>query len=53
MNVECDKYIKFVNPKILYIFDETFPSVICSKCGNKNNRMFKEGESTEILEILV
>ena len=53
MNVERDKYIKFVNPKILYIFDETFPSVICSKCGNKNNRMFKEGESTEILEILV
>ena len=32
------------HPVVLY--------VICSKCGNDNDRIFKEGESIEILIIL-
>ena len=39
--VICSKYKKFVKPKI-----------ICSKCKNEDEKLFKEEESIEILEIL-
>ena len=29
-----------------------FLSIICDKCGSKDEKMFKEEESIEILEIL-
>ena len=50
--VICGKYRKIENPKILCIFEKTlvFP-IICSKCENKNENIFKE-ESIEILKIL-
>ena len=52
--VICGKYRKFKNPKILYIFEETlFLSIICSKCGNDNEKIFIEEESIEILKCLV
>ena len=50
--VICGKYRKFKNPKILYIFEETlFLSIICSKCGNDNEKIFIEEESIEILKM--
>ena len=49
--IECNKYRKFKDLKISYIFDKTLAlSIICSKCGNnKKNieKIFKE-ESFEI-----
>ena len=46
-------YRKFKNPKILHIFGKTFVrSIICSKCGNKDEKIFKKEESIEILKIL-
>ena len=39
--------------KISYIFDKTsFLSSTCNKCGRKNEKIFKEEESIEILKIL-
>ena len=50
----CDKYRKFENPKISYLFEKTLVlSIICSKCKKKNEKLFKEAESVEILRILV
>ena len=50
--VICGKYRKFKNPKILYIFEETlFLSIICSKCGNDNEKIFIEEESIDILKM--
>ena len=50
----CDKYRKFENPKISYLFEKTLVlSIICSKCKKKNQKLFKEAESVEILRILV
>ena len=46
--VKCNKFRKFVNPKISLIFDKILECyIICSKCDN-NDRIFKEEESTEI-----
>ena len=46
--VKCNKFRKFVNPKISLIFDKILEFyIICSKCDN-NDRIFKEEESTEI-----
>ena len=44
---------KFENPKISYNFEKTlvFP-VICSKCNNEDEKIFKEEESVEILKNL-
>ena len=51
--IVCGKYIKFKNLKILYIFQNTLLfSIIWSKCGSKDEKIFKEEESIEILKIL-
>ena len=51
--VICDKYIKFKNLKISYIFQKTLALyIICSKCKNENEETFKEEESIEILKII-
>ena len=50
--VKCNKFRKFVNPKISYIFDKTLILfTICSKCGDKNDRIFREENKFEILKI--
>ena len=50
--VICSKYWKFENPKTSYRLEETFVlSIICSK-RNENEKLFKEENSIEILEIL-
>ena len=51
--VICGKYRKFENLKISYIFEKALVlSIICGKCGNEDEKIFKEEESTEILKIL-
>ena len=51
--VICDKYRKFKNPKILYVFEKTLVlSIICSKCKNDDEKIFKEEESIKILKVL-
>ena len=51
--VICCKYRKFEKPKISYLLEKTLVlSVICSKRKNKDERLFKEEESFEILKIL-
>ena len=41
--VSCGKYRKFKNSKISYIFEKTLViSIICSKCKNKDEKIFKE-----------
>ena len=48
----CNKYIKFKNPKISYIFKKTLDlCIVYSKCGHECNKVFKEEESIEILKI--
>ena len=50
---EYKKFGIFLNPKTSYIFDKTWAfSIICSKSGNKNDGIFKEEESTDILKII-
>ena len=47
--LDCNKYKKFLNPKISYVFDKALVLfIIFSKCGYNNNKIFKEGERTEI-----
>ena len=49
----CRKYRKFEKPKISYFFEKTLVlSIICSKCKNDDEKVFKEEESIEILKIL-
>ena len=51
--IKCKKYRKFKNPKISYIFDKTLSvSIICDKCGSKDEKIFKEEESIKTLKIL-
>ena len=51
--VACNKYKRFKKPKISYILKKTFVLfIICSKCGNKDEKIFKEVESIKILKIL-
>ena len=46
-----NKYEKFKNPKISYIFNETLVlSIIYSKFDNNNDRIFKQEESIEALK---
>ena len=48
-----EKYRKFKNPKISYIFKKTLVfSIICSKCENEDKKIFKEEKSIEILKII-
>ena len=51
--VICLNYKRSKNLKILYIFEKTLVlSIICSKCENDNEKIFKEEEPIEILKIL-
>ena len=51
--VECNKFRKFVNPKVFYIIDKTLILIIiCSKCDKNNVRIFKEEESIGKLKVL-
>ena len=53
MTVFCGNYKKSKNLKISYIFEKTLVlSIICSKCENDNEKIFKEEEPIEILKIL-
>ena len=47
--VICGKCRKFEKPKISYLL---VLSIICSKCKNDDEKLFKEEESIEILKIL-
>ena len=47
------KYRTFEKTKISYLLEKAiFLSVICSKCKNENEKLFKEEESIEILKVL-
>ena len=47
--VICGKYRKFEKPKISFILEKVLVlSIICSKCKNEDEKLFKEEESTEI-----
>ena len=51
--VICGKYRKLKNPKTSYIFEKTLVlSIICNKCDNEVEKIFKVEESIEILKIL-
>ena len=40
-------------PKISYVLEKTlFLSILCSKCKNEDEKIFKEKESIKILRIL-
>ena len=44
---------KFQKPKISYILKKSLVlSIICSKCKNDDEKIFKEEESIEILKVL-
>ena len=43
---------KFEKPEISYILEQTVPYIICSKCKNEDENIFKEEESFEILKLL-
>ena len=41
--VICDKFRKFQNPKISYIFEKSLVlSIVWSKCKNEGEKIFKE-----------
>ena len=47
------KYRKFEKPKISYLLQKTsILSIICSKCKNEDEKLFKEVESIGILKSL-
>ena len=47
------KYKKLKNSTKLYILQKTLVlSVICIKCGSKDEKIFTEEESIEMLEVL-
>ena len=49
----CDKNKKDKNRKISYIFEKKLVlSIICSKFGSKDEKIFKEEQSIKILKIL-
>ena len=45
----CGKYRTFEKSEISYIL---VLSIICSKCNNEDEKLFREEESIEILKIL-
>ena len=50
--VICGKYRKLEKPKISYLFKKAlFLSIICSKCENEDEKLFKEEEPIETLKI--
>ena len=51
--MKCEKYKKFMKPKVSYICYKTLLlSSICNKCGSEDDKIFKEEVSLEILKIL-
>ena len=43
--VVCGKYRKFEKPKISYLLEKALVfSIICSKCKNEDEKLFKEEE---------
>ena len=54
-NIYCvirGKYKKFKNHKISYILEKTVISIISSKYGNEDEKIFKKEQSIEKLKIL-
>ena len=50
--VICGKYRKFEKPKISFLLEKILVlSIICNKCKHEDEKLFKEEESIEILEI--
>ena len=46
--VICGKYRKFEKPKTSYLLEKTLVlSIICSKCKNEDEKVFKEEDSIE------
>ena len=51
--VICSKCRKFEKPKMSQLLEKTLVlSIICTKCENEDEKIFKEEESTEILKTL-
>ena len=51
--IKCHNYRKLKNLKISYNFDKTLVlSINCDKSINKDEKIFKEEKSIEILKIL-
>ena len=51
--IVCEKWTKLKNLKISFIFEKTLVlSIICSKCGNEDEKIFNKEESIEILNLL-
>ena len=51
--VICGKYRKFEKTKISYLLEKTLVlSIICNKCKNKDEKLFREEEPIEILKIV-
>ena len=50
--VICDKYRKFEKPKLSYLLKKQLFLLFCSKWKNEDEKLFKEEESIETLEIL-
>ena len=51
--VICGTYRKFEKLKISYLLEKTLVvSIICKKCKNEDEKLFKEKESIEILKVL-
>ena len=49
----CGKNRKFEKPKIPYLLEKALViSIICSKCKNKDEKIFKGEKPIEILKIL-
>ena len=45
----CGKYREFEKPKISYLLEKKLVlSITCSKCRNKDEKLFEEEESIEI-----
>ena len=52
-SVACSKYRKLEKPKISYLLVKILVlSIICSKCKNEDEKLFKKEESIEILKII-
>ena len=52
--VICGNYGKFEKPKVSYLLEKTLVlSIICGKCKNEDEKLFKIEESIEVLKYLV
>ena len=51
--VICGKFRKSEKPRISYLLEKTLVlSIICSRCVQEDEKLFKEEESTVLLKIL-